>query len=80
MGVPRAFQTDSGLIYMNWIFAEYCDSLAIRRKLTAPSTLQQNTPAESDVPRTIKAGLTARSGVNDLFPDVHLERVKGVSD
>ena len=73
MGVPRAFRTDSGTEYTNSAFVEYCNSLQIRRELTAPYTPQQNGPVESGLSRAIKAGHAARIEVNRLFPDVHLE-------
>ena len=40
MGVPRAFRTDNGAEYTNSAFVEYCNSLQIRRELTAPYTQQ----------------------------------------
>ena len=80
MGVPRAFRTDNGAEYTNSTFVEYCNSLRIRRKLTAPYTPQQNGLVESGLSRAIKAGDPARLEVNKLFPDVHLDRLKGVRD
>ena len=38
MGVPRAFRTDNDAEYTNTTFVDYCDSLRIRRELTAPYT------------------------------------------
>ena len=38
MGVPRAFRTDSGAGNTNSTFVDYCNSLRIRRELTAPYT------------------------------------------
>ena len=78
MGVPRAFRTDNGVEYTNSAFVEYCNSLQIRRELTAPYTPQQNVPVESGLSRAIKAGHAARIEVNRLYPEVHLERLKGV--
>ena len=80
MGVPRASRTDNDTEYTNSAFVEYCNSLQIRRVLTAPYTPQQNVPVESGLSRAIKAGHAARIEVNRLFPDVHLERLKGVRD
>ena len=80
MGVPPAFRTDNGAEYTNSAFVEYCNSLQIRRELTAPYKPQQNGPVESGLSRAIKAGHAARIEVNRLFPDVHLERLKGVRD
>ena len=80
MGLPRAFRTDNGTEYTNSDFVEYCNSLQIRRELTAPYTPQQNAPVESGLSRALKAGHTARLEVNKLFPDVHLEQLKGVRD
>ena len=80
MGVPRAFRTDKSAEYTNSAFVEYCNSLHIRRELTAPYTLQQNGPVESGLSRAIKAGHAARIEGNRLFPDVHLERLKEVRD
>ena len=80
MGVPRAFRTDNGTEYTNSAFVEYCNGLQIRRELTAPYTPQQNGPVESGLSRAIKAGHAARIEVNRLFPDVHLEQMKGVRD
>ena len=80
MGIPRAFRTDNGAEYTNSAFVEYYNGLQIRRVLTAPYTPQQNGPVESRLSRAIKAGHAARIEVNRLFPDVHLERLKGVRD
>ena len=80
IGVPRAFRTDNGAEYTNSTFIDYCNDLGIRRELTAPYTPQQNGPVESGLSRAIKAGHSARLEVNKLFPDVHLERLKGVRD
>ena len=80
MGVPRAFRTDNGTEYTNSAFVEYCNSLQIRRELTAPYTPQQNGPVASGLSRGIKVGHAARIEVNRLFPDVHLERLNGVRD
>ena len=80
MGVPRAFRTDNGAEDTNSAFVEYCNSLQIRRELTAPYTPQQNGPVESGLSRAIKASHAARIEVNKLFLDVHLERLKGVRD
>ena len=66
--------------YTNSAFVEYCNSLQIRRELTAPYTPQQNGPVENGLSRAIKAGHAARIEVNRLFPDVHLEQLKGVRD
>ena len=79
-GVPRAFRTDNGTEYTNSAFVEYCNGLQIRRELTAPYTPQQNGPVESGLSRAIKAGHAARIEVNRLFPDVHLDQLKGVRD
>ena len=80
MGIPRAFRTDNGTEYTNSAFVEYCNGLQIRRKLTVPYTPQQNGPVESGLSRAIMAGHAARIEVNRLFPDVHLEQMKGVRD
>ena len=80
MGVPRAFQTDIGTEYTNSAFVEYCNSRQTRRKLTAPYTPQQNGLVESRLSRAIKAGHAGRIEGNRLFPDVHLEILKGVRD
>ena len=79
-GVPRAFRADNGAEYTNSTFVEYCNSLQIRRELTAPYTPQQNGPVEIGLSRAIKAGHAARIEVNRLFPGVHLERLRGVRD
>ena len=73
MGVPRVFRTDNGAEYINLAFVEYCNSLQIHRKLTAPYTPQQNGPVESGLSRAIKAGHAVRIEVNGL-------RLKGVRD
>ena len=78
MGVPRAFRTDNGAEYTNSKFVDYCDGLGIHRGLTAPYMPQQNGPVESGLSRAVKARHAARLEVNKLFPDVHLERLKGV--
>jgi transposase InsO family protein len=80
MGVPKSFRTDNGTEYTNSAFVDYCNNLRIRRELTAPYTPQQNGPVESGLSRAIKAGHAARLEVNRLFPNVHLERLKGVRD
>ena len=80
MRLPRAFRTDNGTEYTNSDFVEYCNSLQIRRELTAPYTPQQNGPVESGLSRALKAGHAARLEVNKLFPDVHLDQLKGVRD
>ena len=56
MGVPRAFRTDKGAEYTNSAFVEYCNSLQIRRELTAPYTPQQNGPVESGLSRENQGG------------------------
>ena len=53
MGGPRAFRTNNGSEYTNSAFVEYCNSLQIRRELTAPYTPQQNGPVESGLSRAI---------------------------
>ena len=58
---------------------EYCNSLRIRRELTSPYAAAER-PSKSGLSRAIKAGHAARIEVNRLFPDVHLERLKGVRD
>ena len=80
MGVPRAFRADNGTEYTNSAFVECCNGLQIRRELTAPYTPQQNGPVESGLSRAIKAGHAALIEVNRLFPDVHLDQLKGVQD
>ena len=70
MGLPRAFRTDNGTEYTNSDFVE-CE-------LTAPYTPQHNGPVESGLSRALKAGHAARLEVNKLFPDVHLDQLKGV--
>ena len=80
MGVPRTFRTDNGAEYTNSTFVDYCNGLGIRRQLTAPYTPQQNGPVENGLSRAIKAGYVARPEVNKLFPDIHLEGLKGVRD
>ena len=80
MGVPRAFRTDNGAEYTNSTFVDYCNGLGIHRELTALHTPQQNGPVESGLSRAIKAGHAARLEVNKLFPDVHLDRLKGIRD
>ena len=80
MGVPRAFRTDKGTECTNSAFVEYCNSLQIRRELTAPYTPQQNGSVESGLSRAIKVDHVACIEVNRLFPDVHLERLKGIRD
>ena len=80
MGVPRTFRTDNGAEDTNSAFVEYCNGLQIRRELTAPYTPQQNGPVESGLSRAIMAGHAARIEMNILFPDVHLEQLKGVRD
>ena len=78
MGVPRAFRADNGDEYTNSTFVDYRNGLGIGRELTGPYTPQQNGSVESGLSRTINAGYAARLEVNKLFPDIHLERLKGV--
>ena len=80
VGAPRSFRTDNGTEYTISAFVGYCNSLQIRRELTAPYTPQQNGPVENGLSRAIKAGHAARTEVNRLFPDVHLKQLKGVRD
>ena len=80
MGVPRALRTDNSAEYTNSAFVDYCNDLGIHRELMAAYTPQQNGPVESGLSRTIKSGHPARLEVNKLFPNVHLERLKGVRD
>ena len=80
MGVPRVFRTDNGSEYTNSAFVEYFNSLQIRREVTAPYMPQEHGPAESGLSWAIKAGHVARIEVNRLFPNVHLEILKGIRD
>ena len=80
MGARRAFRTDNDAEYTNSTFVEYCNSLRIRRELTAPYTSRQNGPVENGLSPVIKAGHAARIEGNRLFSDVHLERLKGFLD
>ena len=80
MGVPRAFRADNGAENTNSTFVDFCNSLGIRRELTTPYTLQQNSPVESGLSRAIKVGHAARVEVNKLFSDIHLKRLKEVQD
>ena len=80
MGFPRAFRTDNGAEYTNSTFVDYCNGLGIRHEIKAPYTPQQNGPVESGLSGTMKAGHATRLEVNKLFPDIHLERLKGVRD
>ena len=80
MGVPRAFRIDSVAEYTNSTFVDYYNGLGIRRELTAPYTPQQNGFVESRPSMAIKAGHAALIEAIKPFPDVHLERLKGVQD
>ena len=80
MGIPRAFRTDNGAEYTNSTFVDYCNGLGILRELTVPHTLQQNGPVESGLSRATKVGREQRLEVNKFFPDIHLEKLKGVRD
>lgn len=40
MGVRRVLRTDNRTKYSNGLFVDYCDSLGIWRKFTAPHTPQ----------------------------------------
>ena len=80
MGIPIAFRTDDGSKYTNRIFVEYCYGLGIHVELTAPYTPQQNgLVVEITLARAMKDGLAARLEVSNILPNVHLERVNGVS-
>ena len=80
MGVPRGFRAENGAEYTSSTFVDYCNGLGIRHKLMAPYTSQQNDPVESRLSRPIKAGHAARLEMIKLFPDIHLETLKGVRD
>ena len=80
MGVPRAFRRDNGAEYTNHSFVEYCNTLGIRRELTAPYTPQQNGPVESALWRAFKAGYAARLGISNIYPDIRVNEVKGFTD
>ena len=45
-----------------------------------PYMPQQNGPVERGLSRAIKAGDAARLQVKELFPNIHLERLKGVRE
>ena len=77
MGAPRAFRTDNGAEYTNSTFVDYCPNPP---RTNSPYTMQQNGLVESGLSRAIEARHAARLEVNKLFPDVHLERLKGVRD
>ena len=62
----------------NSTFVDYCNVFGIRRELTAPYTPEQNSPVEREFSRAIKPGHALRIEVNKLFPDIHLETMKGV--
>ena len=78
MGVRRAFRADSVDEYTNSTFVDYYNGLGIRRELTAPYTPQQNDSVESRLLMVIEAGNTALVEAIRPFPDIHLERLKGV--
>ena len=80
MGVPRAFRTDNGTQYSNSMFVDFCNGLGIRCEFTTPYTPQQNGPVESAISRAFKAGHAARLGVPQLYPDIHLEEIRGCTD
>ena len=80
MRFPRVFRTDNGAEYTNSAIVKYYNNLQIRPELTAPYTPQENGPVESGLSRAIKAGHVARIEVNRLFPNVHLEILKGIRD
>ena len=81
MGVQRAsFRTDNGTEYSNSMFVDFCNSLGIGREFTAPYTPQQNGPVVSAISRVFKAGHAARLGVPQLYPDMHLEEIRGCTD
>ena len=80
VGVPRAFRVDSVTEFTNSTFVDYYNGLGIRRELTAPYTPQQNGSVESRLLMAIKAGHAALIEAIKPFPDIHLERLKGVQD
>ena len=80
MGIPRAFQSDNGAEYTNYLFMEFCNNLGILRELRALYTSQQNHPVESALWRAYKAGHVARLGVSNIYLDIRLEEVKGSTD
>lgn len=75
MGVPRVFRTDNGTEYTNGMVMDYCSSIGIRRRFTAPRTPQQNGPAETAITGAFKAGHAARLGVHH-----RLEETRGCTD
>ena len=80
MGVPRAFRSDNGREYTNNSIVEYCNSLGIRRELTAPYTPQRNGPVESALWGAFKAGRAARLRISNIYLDIRLHEVTGSTD
>lgn len=80
MGVPRAFSSDNGIEYTNRAFVEFCNNLEIRREVTTSYTPQHDSPVESVISRTFKAGHAARFGVPNIYPGIRLEKAKGFTD
>ena len=73
VGVPSAARTDNGAEYTNSTFVDYCNSLGIRRELTAPYTPQSNDAVESGLSEAMKARHVTQTEVNKLFLGIHLE-------
>ena len=80
MGVPQAFRSGNGATYQNHSFLECCNSLGIRRDLTAPYTPQQDGLVESALWKSYKAGHVARLGVSNIYPEIRFEGVRSSTD
>ena len=80
MGILRDFRSDKGAEYAKHLLVEYCNSLWIRRKLTAPYTPKKTGPVESPLWRAYKAGHAARLEVSNTDTDIRLKEVKGSTD
>ena len=80
MGVPRAFRSENGAKCQIHSFVECCNSLGIRRDLTAPYTPQLNGPVERALWKAYKAGHAARLGVSKIYPDIRFEGVRSSTD
>ena len=74
------FRTNNSTEYSNSMFVDFCNGLGACREFTAPFTPQQDGPVESAISRFLKAGHEVRLEVPQLYPDIHLEHIRGCID
>ena len=77
MGVPRAFRSDNGAGYTNHSSVEYCNTLGIRRKLTAPTRLNKMVPWRAHFGESLQGKVRGTSGDFKNLPGHPRERGQG---